>query len=173
VGDHFAVYGIAEWSHTLRSPPLHGALTLGCGLTGTLAFHLSTRHGGLDSCIHAPAVGGEVRVAVSRDEGETSQLGGVDPVFQLPRLPSESVEVVADDRVEPSEQVVGNHAVVIRTDRCSVGGALGLVHVGLDDVPAPELGEVLAVLALAVDGESVHLAVLRDAEVDGCLTGRG
>src|SRR5699024_1555000 len=100
VGDHFAVYGVAEWSHTLRSTTLHGALTLGGGLTGALALHLSTRHGGLDACIHAPAVGGEVRVAVSRDEGETSQLGGVDPVFQLPGLASESVEVVADDRVE-------------------------------------------------------------------------
>src|SRR5699024_3637389 len=46
VGDHFAVYGVAEWAHALRSTPLHGALTLGCGLTGTLALHLSTRHCG-------------------------------------------------------------------------------------------------------------------------------
>src|SRR5699024_10164123 len=76
VGDHSAVYGVAEWAHALRSTPLHGALTLGCGLTGTLALHLSTRHCGLNACIHAPAVGGEVRVSVGRDEGESAQLGG-------------------------------------------------------------------------------------------------
>src|SRR5699024_6977119 len=102
VGDHFAVYGVAKWAHALRGTPLHGALTLGGRLTGALALHLGTRHGGFDACIHAPAVGGEVRVAVRRNEGESAQLSGVDPVLQLSGLPGEPIEVVADDRVEPS-----------------------------------------------------------------------
>src|SRR5699024_8528739 len=129
VGDHFTVYGVAEWSHTLRSTTLHGALTLGGGLTGALAFHLGPRHSRLDAGIHPTAVGRKVRVAIGRDEGEAAQLGGVDPVLQLSGLPSEPVEVVADDRVEPSEQIVGDHAVVVRADGAPVGGALRLVNV--------------------------------------------
>ncbi|OKX82929.1 hypothetical protein AUO95_05630 [Corynebacterium glutamicum] len=105
VADYLAVYGVAERSHAIRSAPLHSALTLGCRLAGTLAFHLGPRHSGLDACIHAPTVGGEVRVTVGCDEGESAQLGGVDPVLQLSGLSGEPVEVVADDRVEPSEQV--------------------------------------------------------------------
>src|SRR5699024_4109375 len=160
VGDHLAVYGVAEWAHALRSTPLHGALTLGGGLAGTLALHLRARYGGLDAGIHPTAVGRKDPVAIRRDEGGAAQLGGVDPVLQLSGLPGEPVEVVADDRVEPTERIVDDHAVVVRADGAPVGGALRLVYVGLDDLPAPESCKVLAVLALAVDSEPVHLAIL-------------
>ena len=43
-----------------------------------------------------------------------------------------------------------------------------MIHIGLDNLPATELSELLAVLALTVNREAVHLTVERDTKVDGC-----
>lgn len=43
-----------------------------------------------------------------------------------------------------------------------------MIDVSLDDLPATELSELLAVLALTVNREAVHLTVERDTKVDGC-----
>ena len=141
-------------------------------LAGTLALHLGTGDGGLDAGVHAPTIGGEVSVPIGGDQGESAQLRCVDPVFELAGLAGEPVEVVADDGVERPGLVVGDHLVVGRADLGAVRGALRLVDVGLDDLPLAVRGKRFALLTLAVDCQTVHLAVERDAQVDGRLAGR-
>ena len=142
------------------------------GLPGALALHLGARDSGFDPGVHPPAVGGQVGVAVGGDQLQAALFSPVDPVFELARLASKTVEVVADDRGEASGVVVGDHLVVGGALLRLVGRSLGLVDVGLDHFPATELGQVLAVLALALDGQPVQFAVLRDAQVDRCPDGR-
>ena len=89
----------------------------------------------------------------------------VDPVLQLARLTGETVKVVAHNRVEETRLVVLDHTLIGRALLRPIGRGYGLINICLDDLPTAILGEVLAILALTVNSESVHLAIERDAQV--------
>lgn len=159
VRDDLAARPITEGPHTLRGPPLLSALKLSPRLTSPLALHLGTGHGRLDPGVHPAAVGAQICVPVGRHEEQAPLLGPVDPVLQLTGRASEAAEVIDHDGVDKSGLVVGHHPLVCGTLLGAVRGRDRLIHVRLYHIPAAVPGQVLAVLALALDGQPVHLAV--------------
>lgn len=101
-------------------------------------------------------------------ERQASAVRPVDPVFQLPGLPGEPVQVVADDRFELSGLGVGDHLVVRRPLDVPLRRRDRLIRVGLDHCPPAPGDDLLARRALPVDGETVHVAVEGYAQLDGC-----
>lgn len=166
LGDHVAVDRITQRAHPLGRTTHPCALLLGRRLPLALAHDLGAGNLDLDARGEQAVLVRQVHVPRHGLEQEPARAGGVDPVLQLPGLTGEPVEVPADDRIEHASLVVGDHAVVARPLLRGVRGADGLIDVGLDDGPALALGEAFAVLALALDGEAVHLQVQADAQVD-------
>ena len=114
--------------------------------------------------VHSAAVGGKVSITVRGDEFQPLLLCPVDPLFELPGLPCEAVEVPANDRVDLAALKGRHHRVVVGAVHVLLRRGDRLIDVGMHDVPAALLGKGFAVLALPVDGEAVHGSIERDTE---------
>lgn len=157
--DDRAVELVSDGANTFRRPPLLGTLLLGARLTCAFALYFRTGDGCLDAGEEPASIGAEVGFAAGRDDGQAGLLGAVDPVFELTGLAGQAIEVPTADGVDEARVDVADHSIVGRSRGGFVGGADRLVDVGLDESPAAVGDDRLAVLPLAVDGQSVTVAV--------------
>ncbi len=152
-GDHIPGRGVAGEPHPERRSAALRALPECPALPRGLPLDLGAGNGGLDAGEQAPAVGGQVRLAVRGHQPQPAFLGRVDPVLELPGLPGEPVQVPADQRVVRAHLVVGHQLVVRRPDLPPIAGADRVVDVLPGDGPPAAPGDLEAGLALTGDSE--------------------
>ncbi len=97
--------GVTEQPGAVGNLPGLGVLLERALVTGRLAFDLGAGHRQIDTGLHAPAVGGEVGLAVGGDQRQPAPFGGVDPVLKLAGLTGQPVEVPDHQGIEQAANV--------------------------------------------------------------------
>lgn len=111
------------------------SLNVGTRLPRPLSFNLSAYNGYLYSGVHSPVIGGEVGITVCGDQEQTTRFGSVDPVFELPKLASKTVEVIDHNSVNETRLVVLHHTQIGRALLHPITHRNGLIDVCLDAPP--------------------------------------